>query len=71
MEEATVNLSSEKAIENSNQSDEKDLNLTLHNNQVPATQQEIQFTCSLYISRAGSLQDQGYRTQGIMQYLKI
>ncbi|XP_067211049.1 uncharacterized protein [Linepithema humile] len=61
MEKATANFFSEKAVEDSNQSD---LNLTMHNNQVPVTQQETQFMCSLYISRAGGLQDQGYRAQG-------
>lgn len=63
MEETTANSSLEKAVEDSNQLDKKDSSLTSHNNQVPATQ-ETQFTCSLYISRAGGLQDQGYRTQG-------
>lgn len=59
MEEVT-NSSVQSKIEDNNHADKK--NLTSHN-EVPAIQEAL-FTCSLYISCAGGLQDQGHTVQG-------
>lgn len=65
MEKAVANSSFQSKIgDNNHQIDERDLNPTSHCNEAPAMQQQAQFTCSLYISRAGSFQDQGHRVQG-------
>jgi len=61
MEEA--NSSIQNKIKDNYHTDKKNLHLTLHDNEVPALQEEASFICSLYISRAGS-QDQGYTVQG-------
>lgn len=62
--EEVANSSVQSKIENTNHTDKKNLNLTSHNNEVSAFQEEALFTCSLYISRAGDLQNQGYTVQG-------
>jgi len=67
MEKVTTNSSSQSKIGDNSQAEKKDL--TLHYNEVPSMQQQTQFTCSLYISRAG-LQDQGYGIPGdTLQYI--
>jgi len=69
MEETATNSSSQHKTKNDQlEPNRKDLNPTLHNNEVSTVQQETQFTCSLYISCAGSLQDQSHRSQGIQLY---
>ncbi|XP_029665373.1 uncharacterized protein LOC115236820 [Formica exsecta] len=62
--EQVANSSVQNRIEDNNHTDKKNLNLTSHNNEVPTIQEEALFTCSLYISRAGGLQDQGHTIQG-------
>ncbi|XP_029168487.1 uncharacterized protein LOC114938649 [Nylanderia fulva] len=62
--EEIANSSVQSRIEENNQADKAILNLTSHNNEVSAMQEEALFTCSLYISRAGDLQDQGHTMQG-------
>lgn len=64
MEKATANSSSLSKIGDNNQADKRDLNPTSLCNEVPAMQQQTQFMCSLYISRAGGLQDQGHGGPG-------
>lgn len=61
MERIITNSSVQSKIENNNHADKK--NLTSHNNEVPAIQEAL-FSCSLYISRAGGLQDQDHTVQG-------
>jgi len=67
MEETATNSSSQHKTKNDLlEPNRKDLNPILYNNnEVSTVQQETQFTCSLYISCAGSLQDQSHRSQGI------
>ncbi|XP_071654163.1 uncharacterized protein [Temnothorax longispinosus] len=60
MEKAATNSSSQSKIGDNNQTEKRDLNPTSRYNEVPAMQQQTQFTCSLYISRAGGLEDQGH-----------
>ncbi|RLU23673.1 hypothetical protein DMN91_003879 [Ooceraea biroi] len=62
MEETAANTSSQDKIKD-DQLNRKDSNPTLHNNEISSVQQETQFTCSLYISSAGSPQDQSHRSQ--------
>lgn len=62
--EEVANSSVQSKIEENNQTDKTNLNLTSHNNEVPAMQEDALFTCSLYISRAGGLPDQGHTIQG-------
>lgn len=62
--EKIATSSVQSKIEENNQTDKTNLNLTSHNNEVPAMQEKTLFTCSLYISRAGDLQDQGQTVQG-------
>ncbi|XP_028048627.1 uncharacterized protein LOC105833339 [Monomorium pharaonis] len=57
---ATENSSSQSKIEDNNQADKRHLSATSHD-EVPDTQRQTQFTCSLYISRAGGLQDHEHR----------
>ena len=65
MEKAVANSSLQSKIgDNNYQTEKRDLNPTSHCNEAPAMQQQTQFTCSLYISRAGGFQEQGYRVQG-------
>jgi len=65
MEKAVANSSLQSKIrDNNHQTDKKDLNPTSHCNEAPSMQQQAQFTCSLYISRAGSFQEQDHRVQG-------
>lgn len=67
MDKVTTNSASQSKIGDNSQAEKKDL--TLHYNEVPSMQQQTQFTCSLYISRAG-LQDQGYGIPGdTLQYI--
>lgn len=60
--EKITNSSVQSKIEENNETDKT--NLTSHNNEVSAMQEETSFTCSLYISRAGDLQGQGQTIQG-------
>ncbi|XP_024871180.1 uncharacterized protein LOC112454174 [Temnothorax curvispinosus] len=60
MEKAVTNSSSQSKIGDNNQTEKRDLIPTSRYNEVPAMQQQTQFTCSLYISRAGGLEDQGH-----------
>ncbi|XP_071570834.1 uncharacterized protein [Temnothorax nylanderi] len=61
MEKAVTNSSSSQSkIGDNNQTEKSDLNPTSRYNEVPAMQQQTEFTCSLYISRAGGLEDQGH-----------
>ncbi|XP_050451688.1 uncharacterized protein LOC126851607 isoform X1 [Cataglyphis hispanica] len=62
--EEDANSSVQSRIKDNNHTDKKNLNLTSHNNEVSTIQEEALFTCSLYISRAGGLQDQGHPVQG-------
>lgn len=62
--EEDANSSVQSRIKDNNHTDKKNLNLTSHNNEVSTVQEEALFTCSLYISRAGGLQDQGHPVQG-------
>lgn len=64
MEKAAANSLSQDKIGNNNEADKRDLNSTSRYNEVPAMQQQMHFTCSLYISRAGGLQDQSHGIQG-------
>lgn len=64
MEEA--DSSSQNMIGNTNEVDKKILNPTSHNSEVSTTQWETEFTCSLYISRAGGIHNQGHNIQGNM-----
>jgi len=64
MEKAVANSLSQRKIGDTNQADKRDLNPTSSYNEVSAMQQQTQFTCSLYISRTGGLQDQSHRVQG-------
>ncbi|XP_018060415.1 PREDICTED: uncharacterized protein LOC108695165 [Atta colombica] len=64
MEKAVANSSLQSKIgDNNHQTDKRDLNPTSHCNEAPAMQQQAQFTCSLYISRAGGFQEQDHRIQ--------
>ncbi|KAL6266399.1 hypothetical protein P5V15_003252 [Pogonomyrmex californicus] len=61
MENSTKDSSPSNRIGHNNQTDKDDFNL--RHNEVPVMPQQTQFSCSLYISRAGGLQDQGHSIQ--------
>lgn len=63
MEKAVVNSSSQSITGDNDQTDKRENPMSPYN-PVPAIQQQAQFTCSLYISRAGGLQDQGHGVPG-------
>ncbi|XP_011693512.1 PREDICTED: uncharacterized protein LOC105453345 isoform X2 [Wasmannia auropunctata] len=63
MEKAAADSSSQSKVGDNSQADKEDLNPTSRYNEVPAMQRQTQFMCSLYISRAGGLQDQGHGVQ--------
>lgn len=69
MEKAAANSSSQNRIGENNQADKRDLNPTSQYNEAPVMQQQAQFMCSLYISRADGLQDQVHGVKGDVQYL--
>ncbi|XP_032688013.1 uncharacterized protein LOC116852097 isoform X2 [Odontomachus brunneus] len=63
MEEAAADYSLQSGIDN-DRPNEKNSNLMSHNDGIHIVEQVTQFTCSLYISRADGLQDQGHIVQG-------